>query len=92
MEANTQASTSETIKKTWGGRKGKTPQQQADTRTIDETEAINDDIDDEPDSDSDVNDGGKRYNFHTLLKLLEPVSKLMSLNYYSWSAHVRSFL
>ncbi|SOV08974.1 uncharacterized protein UDID_18216 [Ustilago sp. UG-2017a] len=49
-------------------------------------------INDKPDYKSDDNDIGKRYSFHTLAKLLEPVPKLTSQNYYSWSTHVISFL
>ncbi|SAM70242.1 uncharacterized protein UBRO_21044 [Ustilago bromivora] len=49
-------------------------------------------INDEPDYKSDDNDISKLYSFHTLAKLLEPVPKLTSQNYYSWSAHVIFFL
>ncbi|KAJ1044256.1 hypothetical protein NDA10_006062 [Ustilago hordei] len=34
----------------------------------------------------------KRYNFRTLVKLLEPVPKLTSQSYYSWNVHIKSFL
>ncbi|SOV01865.1 uncharacterized protein UDID_18825 [Ustilago sp. UG-2017a] len=57
-----------------------------------DTEAIDDNTNEEIDSDSDHDNDGKQYNFRTLAKLLEPVPKLTSHNYYSWSAHIKSFL
>ncbi|KAJ1576809.1 hypothetical protein NDA11_004693 [Ustilago hordei] len=67
------------------------------TIVIQQTQAentANDDneIDDKPDYESDSNDIGKQYSFHTLAKLLKLVPKLTTQNYYSWSAHVISFL
>lgn len=53
---------------------------------------LNNDADKGTDSDSDLDGDSKQYNFHTLAKLLEPVPKLTSHNYYSWSAHIKSFL
>ncbi|UTT96316.1 hypothetical protein NDA17_005636 [Ustilago hordei] len=74
-----------------GGRKGKVPQPRVpdnDATNKTEIEAT----DEETDSDSDQNSGSKRYNFRTLVKLLEPVPKLMSQSYYSWNVHIKSFL
>ncbi|SOV08466.1 uncharacterized protein UDID_17401 [Ustilago sp. UG-2017a] len=76
-----------------GGRKGKATQPRvADNEATNEsdTEAIDDNADEETDSDSDHDNDGKQYNFHTLAKLLEPVPKLTSHNYYSWSAHINT--
>ncbi|SOV01892.1 uncharacterized protein UDID_18829 [Ustilago sp. UG-2017a] len=78
-----------------GGRKGKATQPRvADNEATNEsdTEAIDDNTDEEIDSDLDHDNDGKQYNFRTLAKLLEPVPKLTSHNYYSWSAHIKSFL
>ncbi|SOV08005.1 uncharacterized protein UDID_17259 [Ustilago sp. UG-2017a] len=78
-----------------GGRKGKATQPRvADNEATNEsdTEAIDDNANEEIDSDSDHDNDGKQYNFRTLAKLLEPVPKLTSHNYYSWSAHIKSFL
>ena len=90
-DTKTQVSTST---KTKGGRKGKTTQVQAnnDATNKNEPEAINNKADEGADSNSNFNDGDKQYNFHTLAKLLEPVPKLTSHSYYSWSTHVKSFL
>ncbi|CCF49739.1 hypothetical protein NDA11_005486 [Ustilago hordei] len=49
-------------------------------------------IDDKPEYESDDDDIGKQYSFCTLSKLLELVPKLTTQNYYSWSAHIKSFL
>ncbi|KAJ1020332.1 hypothetical protein NDA18_005928 [Ustilago nuda] len=76
-----------------GGRKGKVSQlRAADSEVTNETEVevINDD--EETGSDSDQDSSGKQYNFRTLAKLLEPVPKLTSQNYYSWNVHIKSFL
>ncbi|SOV08316.1 uncharacterized protein UDID_17350 [Ustilago sp. UG-2017a] len=78
-----------------GGRKGKATQPRvADNEATNEsdTKAIDDNADEETDSDSDHDNDGKQYNFRTLAKLLEPVPKLTSHNYYSWSTHIKSFL
>ncbi|KAJ1035012.1 hypothetical protein NDA18_000617 [Ustilago nuda] len=90
-DSKTQIGASTRIK---GGRKGKTTQVRADNDTTNknELEAINNNTDKGAGSDSDFDNGNKRYNFCTLAKLLEPVPKLMSHNYYSWSAHMKSFL
>ena len=67
-----------------GGRKGKATQMRViDNEATNKTET--NDANEETDSDSDLDNGGKQYNFHMLAKLLEPVPKLMSHNYYSWS-------
>ena len=58
----------------------------------DDNGSVDDDANEETDSDSDLDSGGKQYNFCTLAKLLEPVPKLTSHNYYSWNAHIKSFL
>ncbi|SOV04531.1 uncharacterized protein UDID_17116 [Ustilago sp. UG-2017a] len=75
-------------------RKGKNTQVRVDNDATNENkpEAINNEADEDTDSDSDFDDGDKQYNFRTLAKLLEPVPKLTSRNYYSWSAHMKSFL
>ena len=89
--AKAQAATS----KAKGGRKGKIMQPQAvynEATNKSDTEVIDDDAEEETDSDLDHDNNGKQYNFHTLAKLLEPVPKLTSHNYYSWSAHIKSFL
>ncbi|SOV03535.1 uncharacterized protein UDID_19083 [Ustilago sp. UG-2017a] len=70
-----------------GGRKGKATQLRvADNEATNEsdTEAINNNADEETDSDSDHDNDGKQYNFCTLAKLLEPVPKLTSHNYYTY--------
>ncbi|SPC68031.1 uncharacterized protein UHOD_12218 [Ustilago sp. UG-2017b] len=84
----------DTETRTKGSRKGKNTQVQVDNDATNknEPEAINNEADEDTDSDSDFDDGDKRYNFRTLAKLLEPVPKLTSRNYYSWSAHVKSVL
>ncbi|SOV07074.1 uncharacterized protein UDID_18712 [Ustilago sp. UG-2017a] len=84
----------DTETRTKGSRKGKNTQVRVnnDATNENEPEAINNEADKDTDSDSDFDDGNKRYNFRTLAKLLEPVPKLTSRNYYSWSAHVKSFL
>ena len=84
----------DTETRTKGSRKGKNTQVRVDNNATSENEpeAINDEADGDTDSDSDFDDGDKRYNFRTLAKLLEPVPKLTSRNYHSWSAHVKSFL
>ncbi|SOV09374.1 uncharacterized protein UDID_18568 [Ustilago sp. UG-2017a] len=84
----------DTETRTKGSRKGKNTQVRVDNDATNENEpeAINNETDEDTDSDSDFDDGDKRYNFRTLAKLLEPVPKLTSRNYYSWSAHVKSFL
>ncbi|SOV05241.1 uncharacterized protein UDID_17874 [Ustilago sp. UG-2017a] len=84
----------DTETRTKGSRKGKNTQVRVDNDATNENkpEAINNEANEDTDSDSDFDDGDKRYNFHTLAKLLEPVPKLTSQNYYSWSAHVKSFL
>ncbi|KAJ1572292.1 hypothetical protein NDA11_005796 [Ustilago hordei] len=77
-----------------GSRKGKNTQVQVnnDAMNKNKPEAINNEADKDTNSNSDFDDGDKQYNFHTLAKLLEPVPKLMSCSYYSWSAHMKSFL
>ncbi|KAJ1602951.1 hypothetical protein NDA14_002236 [Ustilago hordei] len=90
-ETKTQAGSS----KAKGGRKGKAAQLQvANNEATNETETkvIDDDANEETDSDSDLDSGGKQYNFCTLAKLLKPMPKLTSHNYYSWNAHIKSFL
>ena len=90
-ETETQAGAS----KAKGGRKGKTTQPQVtNNKATNETETkvIDNDANEETDSNSNLNSGGKQFNFHTLVKLLEPVPKLTSHNYYSWNAHIKSFL
>ncbi|KAJ1037955.1 hypothetical protein NDA10_007986 [Ustilago hordei] len=84
----------DTETRTKGSRKGKNTQVRVDNNATSENEpeAINDEADGDTDSDSNFDDGDKRYNFRTLAKLLEPVPKLTSRNYHSWSAHVKSFL
>ncbi|SYW86587.1 uncharacterized protein UHO2_04084 [Ustilago hordei] len=84
----------DTETRTKGSRKGKNTQVRVDNNATNENEleAINNEADEDTDSDSDFDDGNKRYNFRTLAKLLEPMPKLTSRNYYSWSAHVKSFL
>ncbi|SYW82245.1 uncharacterized protein UHO2_00730 [Ustilago hordei] len=84
----------DTKTRTKGSRKGKNTQVWVDNNATNknEPEAINNEADEDTDSDSDFDDGDKRYNFRTLAKLLEPVPKLTSRNYYSWSAHMKSFL
>ncbi|SYW77397.1 uncharacterized protein UHO2_07239 [Ustilago hordei] len=79
----------DTETRTKGSRKGKNTQVRVDNNATNENkpEAINNEADEDTDSDSDFDDGDKQYNFHTLAKLLEPVPKLTSRNYYSWSAH-----
>ncbi|KAJ1604134.1 hypothetical protein NDA14_002231 [Ustilago hordei] len=77
-----------------GSRKGKNTQVQVDNDAMNENEpeAINNEADEDTDSDSNFDNDDKRYNFCTLAKLLEPVPKLTSCSYYSWSTHVKSFL
>ncbi|KAJ1036638.1 hypothetical protein NDA13_000169 [Ustilago tritici] len=77
-----------------GGRRGKATQSQVDNEATNKTEikVPDDDASEETNSDSDLDNGGKQYNFCTLAKLLESVPKLTSHNYYSWSAHIKSFL
>ncbi|SAM80015.1 related to retrotransposon protein [Ustilago bromivora] len=77
-----------------GGRKGKTVQVRTDNKSTNENEpeAVDNEVDEEADSNSDFDSGNKKYNFCTLAKLLEPVLKLTSCSYYSWSAHIKSFL
>ncbi|SYW86524.1 uncharacterized protein UHO2_04021 [Ustilago hordei] len=77
-----------------GSRKGKNTQVRVDNDATNknELEAINNEADEDIDSNSDFDDDNKRYNFCTLAKLLEPMPKLTSCSYYSWSAHVKSFL
>ncbi|SOV05388.1 uncharacterized protein UDID_18403 [Ustilago sp. UG-2017a] len=84
----------DTETRTKGSRKGKNTQVWVDNDATNKNkpEAINNEADEDTDSDSDFDDGDKRYNFRTLAKLLEPVPKLTSRNYYSWSAHMKSFL
>ncbi|SPC63223.1 uncharacterized protein UHOD_12074 [Ustilago sp. UG-2017b] len=84
----------DTETRTKGSRKGKNTQVRVDNDATNENEpeAIDNEADEDTDSDSDFDDGDKQYNFRTLAKLLEPVPKLTSRNYYSWSAHVKSFL
>ncbi|SOV09445.1 uncharacterized protein UDID_18603 [Ustilago sp. UG-2017a] len=79
----------DTEMRTKGSRKGKNTQVQVDNDATNENEleAIDNEANEDTDSDSDFYDGDKRYNFCTLAKLLEPVPKLTSRNYYSWSAH-----
>ncbi|KAJ1583995.1 hypothetical protein NDA11_002003 [Ustilago hordei] len=79
--------------RTKGGKKGEVPQLQAtDNEVTNKTEVEVIDDDKETSSNSDQDSGGKQYNFHTLVKLLEPVPKLTSQNYYSWNVHIKSFL
>ena len=80
--------------RTKGGRKGKMTQVQADNDATNknELEIINNKADEEANSDLDFDSGDKQYNFCTLAKLLEPVPKLTSCSYYSWSTHIKSFL
>ncbi|SYW81670.1 uncharacterized protein UHO2_00179 [Ustilago hordei] len=77
-----------------GSRKGKNTQVRVDNNATNENkpEAIDNEADKDTDSNSDFDDGDKQYNFRTLAKLLEPVPKLTSRSYYSWSTHVKSFL
>ncbi|KAJ1021952.1 hypothetical protein NDA18_005189 [Ustilago nuda] len=84
----------DTETRTKGSRKGKNTQVQVDNNATNENEleAVNNEADEETNSDHDFDDGGKRYSFSTLVRLLEPVPKPTSLNYYSWSTHVKSFL
>ncbi|SOV05043.1 uncharacterized protein UDID_17828 [Ustilago sp. UG-2017a] len=84
----------DTETRTKGSRKGKNTQVRVDIDATNENEpeAIDNEANKDTDSDSNFDDGNKRYNFCTLAKLLEPVSKLMSRNYYSWSTHMKSFL
>ncbi|KAJ1581421.1 hypothetical protein NDA11_002980 [Ustilago hordei] len=79
--------------RTKGGKKGKVSQlRAADNEVTNKTEVKVIDNDEETGSDSDQDSSGKQYNFHTLVKLLEPVPKLTSQNYYSWNVHIKSFL
>ncbi|SYW81977.1 uncharacterized protein UHO2_00462 [Ustilago hordei] len=90
-ETKTQTSTS----RAKGGRKGKATQSQViDNKATNKTETKvpDNDANEETDSNSDLNNGVKQYNFCTLVKLLEPVPKLTSHNYYSWNAHIKSFV
>ncbi|KAJ1034261.1 hypothetical protein NDA18_001124 [Ustilago nuda] len=68
--------------RTKGSRKGKATQVATNEN---EPEAIDNEADKDADSNSNFDDGDKRYNFRTLAKLLEPVPKLTSRSYYSWS-------
>ncbi|SYW81934.1 uncharacterized protein UHO2_00421 [Ustilago hordei] len=89
QEAEAQAITS----KAKGGRKGKIMQLRAidnEATNKSDTKVINDNAKEETDSNSDHDNNGKQYNFHTLAKLLEPIPKLTSHNYYSWSAHINT--
>ncbi|SOV06461.1 uncharacterized protein UDID_17474 [Ustilago sp. UG-2017a] len=87
-DTNSQAGASKAAKRSKRTKKVTIVRQtQAENTTNNDNE-----IDDEPESKSDDDDIGKQYSFHTLAKLLEPVLKLTYQNYYSWSAHVRSFL
>ncbi|CCF50860.1 hypothetical protein NDA11_004675 [Ustilago hordei] len=87
-ENKSQASTGKATKRSKRTKKVTIIQQpQAENTTNNDNE-----IDNDPKSESDNDDIGKQYSFHTLAKLLELVLKLTSQNYYSWSAHVRSFL
>ncbi|SOV06192.1 uncharacterized protein UDID_19432 [Ustilago sp. UG-2017a] len=87
-----QVSASKTIRRARGGRKGKAVLAQTDNKATDKVEAkpIDEGVDEDSDSDSDTD--SKQYNFRRLAKLLEPVPKLTSCNYYSWNAHIKSFL
>ncbi|SYW85391.1 uncharacterized protein UHO2_01637 [Ustilago hordei] len=77
-----------------GSRKGKNTQVWVDNDATNENEleVINNEANKDTNSDSDFDDGNKQYNFCTLAKLLEPMPKLTSCSYYSWSTHVKSFL
>ncbi|CCF49539.1 hypothetical protein NDA14_003809 [Ustilago hordei] len=81
-ETETQASAS----KAKGGRRGKMAQLQADNKAINkmEVKVLNNNTNKgtDSDSDSDLDSDSKQYNFHTLAKLLKPVPKLTSHNYY----------
>ncbi|SPC61126.1 uncharacterized protein UHOD_11242 [Ustilago sp. UG-2017b] len=87
-----QVGASETIRRARGGRKGKAVLAQTDNEATDKVEAkpIDEGVDEDSDSDSDTD--SKQYNFRRLAKLLESVPKLTSRNYYSWNAHIKSFL
>ncbi|SAM76268.1 uncharacterized protein UBRO_20519 [Ustilago bromivora] len=91
-ETEPQVGASETIRRARGGRKGKAVPAQTDNEATDEVEAepIDEGVYEDSDSDSDTD--SKQYNFRGLAKLLEPVPKLTSRNYYSWNAHILSFL
>ncbi|KAJ1035243.1 hypothetical protein NDA18_000839 [Ustilago nuda] len=87
-ENDPQSSTSEIIKRSkQGGKKIITIRQAQAENVFNEGKA-----DEELGSDSDDDDVGDCYNFRTLAKLLEPVPKLTTQNYHSWSAHIRLFL
>ncbi|SPC64808.1 uncharacterized protein UHOD_12116 [Ustilago sp. UG-2017b] len=85
-ETNPHAGASNIAKRSKRGRKVTTIQQ----TSVDTT--ANDDNDADEEYDSDLDDDNRRYDFHTLAKLLKLVPKLTSQNYYSWSTHVKSFL
>ncbi|SOV03332.1 uncharacterized protein UDID_18634 [Ustilago sp. UG-2017a] len=91
-ETEPQVGASETIRRARGGRKGKAVPAWTDNEATDKIKAepIDEGVDENSDSDSDID--SKQYNFHRLAKLLEPVPKLTSCNYYSWNAHIKSFL
>ncbi|KAJ1019599.1 hypothetical protein NDA18_006077 [Ustilago nuda] len=81
-------------RKARGGRKGKAVQLRAtDNEAANEpyTGVIDNDANEESNSDLDHDNNGKQHNFRNLAKLLEPVPKLTLHNYYSWSAHIKSF-
>ncbi|KAJ1028966.1 hypothetical protein NDA18_002599 [Ustilago nuda] len=90
-DTETQVSASSRTK---GSRKGKATQARVNNDAANENkqEAINNEANEDANSDSDFDDGDKRYSFCTLAKLLKSVPKLMSHNYHSWSAHIKSFL
>ncbi|SYW86286.1 uncharacterized protein UBRO2_06006 [Ustilago bromivora] len=81
-ETEPQVGASETIRRARGGRKGKAVPAQTDNEATDEVEAepIDEGVYEDSDSDSDTD--SKQYNFRGLAKLLEPVPKLTSRNYY----------
>ncbi|SYW81612.1 uncharacterized protein UHO2_00136 [Ustilago hordei] len=65
-----------------GSRKGKNTQVWVNNDATNENkpEAIDNEADKDTNSNSNFNDGDKRYNFHTLAKLLKPVPKLIEYN------------
>ncbi|KAJ1589930.1 hypothetical protein NDA12_002239 [Ustilago hordei] len=54
--------------------------------------AANDDNDANEEYDSDLDNNDRRYNFHTLVKLLELLPKLTLQNYYSWREYNFNYL
>ncbi|SPC67512.1 uncharacterized protein UHOD_11763 [Ustilago sp. UG-2017b] len=72
----------DTEMRTKGSRKGKNTQVRVDNDATNENEpeAIDNEADEDTDSDSNFDDGDKRYNFRTLAKLLEPMPKLIEYN------------